>query len=92
MPKLGELGVANIINFDFENVNYWPVKDAAEAVEIINREANKQLKQQWITDNMFDLEVFEEIDGEFDWNTWYDNETGDDIRQYGDAMEASDDE
>ena len=29
-----------------------------------------------------DLEIYEEIDGEEDWNTWYDEKTGLDILEY----------
>lgn len=59
------------------------VKSADEAVEVINTEANKQLKNSDIQWNAFDLQVLEEgVDGFLEWNTWYHPETFEDISEY----------
>lgn len=63
-----KLQVWNMINF--ERNDHYNVKSVDEGIILIDTLANAQLKNDAITDNSFDLLVFNEE--EYEWETWYD--------------------
>lgn len=76
--KNGSLRVSLMRNFEW---TYKNVNSVDEAKKIIREAIKDDLKDNSITDNSFDLEIYEDNGDGFDWYTWYNNETGNDIDQ-----------
>lgn len=80
--KEGALRVWNIVNPP-NDPEYYSVNNPEEAIVMINKLADAQLKNEFIECNAFGLEVFE--NGE--WSEWY-SEDGEDIIEYEETITA----
>lgn len=66
-------------------MRYYPVKDIEEAMKVIDKEAEKQLKDKSIVANVFGLERVELVDGKPQWCEFYDDD-GRDINEIMDEI------
>lgn len=72
-----KLQVWNLINFS--RLDKYDVKTSEEGIILIDQLADAQLKNSEITDNSFDLMIYNERTQE--WETWFD-EDGNDASYY----------
>ncbi len=85
MAEKNELRVSIMRNFSFSHVS---VSSVEKAKLLIRKLISKDLRDTSITDNSFDLEIYEDNGDGFDWFTWYNSDTGNDICEEIEEEEA----
>lgn len=71
MAKIGDLRVYYMCNF--KDMQYFPVKTVEEAIIKINTLADRDLKDDTITDNSMGLERYEDWGEGEQWAKYYDD-------------------